>query len=53
MEKDTTEPACDGHNWEVWNVMPEWRAYKAINREIAIVVCTFCGIVRKTVISNL
>lgn len=53
MEKETEK--CDGHNWELQRVMPEWTgATNSANyREVALVICTFCGIVRKTIISNL
>lgn len=55
MGKETTQPACDGHNWEIGQVRPEWTGTSnTMNyREIALVVCTFCGIVRKTIIENL
>ena len=52
----TTSPACEGHNWELQRVMPEWvggTTGSANYREIALVGCTFCGIIRKTVIENL
>ena len=53
---DITVPACEGHNWEVSQVRPEWtngETNAANYREIAVVICTFCGIVRKTIIKNL
>lgn len=54
MPENETQPACDGHNWEIGRVMPEWTGGPTgRNREIALVICTFCGIVRKTVVENL
>ena len=47
---------CD-HNWEIGQVRPEWTpttdAPTSGYKEIAIVICPFCGIVRKTVIETL
>ena len=55
MDKETTQPKCDGHNWEIGQVRPEWTdmVNPSSYREIALVVCSFCGIVRKTKIENL
>lgn len=58
-EKESTQPACDGHNWEIGQVRSEWTGYptttgNAANySEVALVICTFCGVVRKTLIHNL
>ena len=55
-QNDPTMPACDGHNWEIGQVRPEWTGGASTTgnyQEIALVVCTFCGVVRKTVIRNL
>jgi len=55
MERETTQPTCDGHNWEVSQIRPEYWGGDGTHydREIAIVICTFCGIVRKTKVENL
>ena len=55
MNIQETTPKCDGHNWEIGQVRPEWTdpATTASYQEIALVVCSFCGIVRKTIIENL
>lgn len=49
------EPKCDGHNWEIGQVRPEWagNSTASVYREIAVIICSFCGIVRKTVVENL
>ena len=53
--KESTQPACDGNNWEIGQVRPEWTGTTTAGnyREIALVICSFCGIVRKTIIHNL
>ena len=50
-----TEPACEGHNWELARTQPNyWHGDgTVINEEIALVICTFCGVVRKTLVRNL
>ena len=56
MEIETTQLKCDGHNWEIGQVHPEWTGGTVsvtTYQEIALVICTFCGIVRKTRIENL
>lgn len=54
-EKTSTQPACEGHNWEIGQIRPEWNGGSTtVNySEIAVVICSFCGIVRKTRIENL
>ena len=53
---DEQQPPCEGHNWEIGQIMPEWTS-NAGNagsyRGVAIVICSFCGIVRKTIIKKL
>lgn len=57
--EEKTDPDCNGHNWEIGQVRPEWTVVQpttgGVNdyQEIAFVVCSFCGIVRKTRIKNL
>ena len=54
--KESNTPSCEGHNWELQQVMPEWTTSTdsdSLVREIALVTCPFCGITRKTVIENL
>ena len=54
--QSTTTLTCDGHNWEIGQVRPEWTGGTVsvtTYQEIALIICTFCGIVRKTKIENL
>lgn len=56
MKENETQPACEGHNWEIGQIRPEWTGSTtsdATYKEIAIVICSFCGVVRKTRIENL
>ena len=48
--QSTTLPFCEGHNWELQRNIFISNPSTAIefDREVAYIICTFCGIVRKT-----